>query len=93
MASRFFYRDTIHAFLEGWDPEWRDLGIGKTVMAFSIEVAIKQGLKEYDYSIGDYKYKYDYATGERTNKNYIIFKSRVKMKIYSSLSVLDKFFR
>jgi hypothetical protein len=90
MCSRFLYGKTMHAFLEGWDPQFRDYGLGKLVDVLSIKGAIEMGFQEFDFSIGNYDYKHEYVTWVRTNQNYIIFKSKLKMKEYQLISKLDK---
>jgi CelD/BcsL family acetyltransferase involved in cellulose biosynthesis len=83
MCSRFVYRNIMHSFLEGWDPEWKNLGLGKVIDILSIQYAIEIGLSEYDFSIGDYQYKYEYTDFYKTNQNYLIFRTRHAFAVYN----------
>lgn len=75
MSAKFLYGKTAHSFLGGWDPDFRDYGPGNLIEAYAIEDAIGQGMKEFDFSIGDYPYKYEFGCAPRRNRNLMVFRS------------------
>jgi len=91
MCSRFLYGNTMHSFLEGWDPEWKAFGLGKVIDILSIRYAIEKGMTEYDFSIGDYKYKYEYTDHFKTNKHYMIFRTKYAYSTYMTMECCANF--
>lgn len=74
----------MHSFLEGWDPEWKAFGLGKVIDILSIKYAIENRMNEYDFSIGDYEYKYEYTGFYKTNRHYLVFRNRYAFFVYKS---------
>lgn len=85
MSAKFLYGRTVHSFLGGWDPEYRDYGPGNLIEAFAIEDAIGQGMKEFDFSIGDYPYKYEFGCLPRRNRNLMVFRSEGVRRLHALL--------
>jgi CelD/BcsL family acetyltransferase involved in cellulose biosynthesis len=89
-ASRFLYKRTMHSFICGWDMDYSRYGVSKLLIAHSIGRAIEMGLDEYDMSIGDYPYKYDFATGARRNRNVFIFRNLRACLLHGLLANLTR---
>jgi hypothetical protein len=89
MSAKFLYGKTAHSFLGGWDPDFRDYGPGNLIEAYAIEDAVGQGMKEFDFSIGDYPYKYEFGCAPRRNRNLMVYRSGVIRRLHLLLEKLS----
>jgi CelD/BcsL family acetyltransferase involved in cellulose biosynthesis len=67
VASLYVLREHgVHAMYQsGWDPEWAERSPGMCLLARSLEDAIADGARAYDFLRGDEAYKLEWANGER----------------------------
>lgn len=64
-ALSFVYGDTWGLYNSGYDPRYRDLSPGIVLVAHTIQRAMDEGLKSYDFLRGRERYKYDLGGRDR----------------------------
>ncbi len=64
-ALSFVYGDTWGLYNSGYDPAYRDLSPGIVLVAHTIQRAMDEGLKSYDFLRGRERYKYDLGGRDR----------------------------
>jgi CelD/BcsL family acetyltransferase involved in cellulose biosynthesis len=58
-------RQSHYAWLDGYDPDASELGLGKIAVAHGIRTSIEVGRKYFDFMVGDEAYKYWYGAEDR----------------------------
>lgn len=53
----FAFRNTLYAYLSGFDPEYENLGFGRTLLFHSIRYAFENGCASWNFLRGDEAYK------------------------------------
>jgi CelD/BcsL family acetyltransferase involved in cellulose biosynthesis len=57
---------SFYAWLDGYDPDAANLGLGKTAIALGIRSSIEAGRRYFDFMVGDEDYKYWYGAEDRS---------------------------
>lgn len=78
----FQYKDKFYYYQSGFDPEWKNYGVGKILIYHTICEAIKSGLNEYDFLRGDTDYKFDFTDKFRHTKKILISRNTYKANLY-----------
>ncbi len=90
----FEYRDKFYYGLSGFDPDYSQYSPGQLHIMFLIESAIKKGLKEFDFLIGDEEYKYRWHALDQGNLQIIIvrrhFLNQFRLKLLDAVTLYDK---
>ncbi|HLO18833.1 MAG TPA: GNAT family N-acetyltransferase [Anaerolineales bacterium] len=60
-------KDVMQGYLPSFDEQWANYSPGSVLKAYTIEQAIQQGAKEYDFLEGEESDKYSWATNFREN--------------------------
>lgn len=68
------YRDRLHFFQSGLDPQWDKLSVGTSMTMLTVKGALESGVAEYDFLKGGERYKKSWATGERTEYEFRLFR-------------------
>lgn len=74
--QRFLY------YQSGFDPQWERISPGDMMFVCSIEEAIREGMREYDFLRGEETYKYKWANAYRSNVNIKIFNRGVHGRFF-----------
>jgi CelD/BcsL family acetyltransferase involved in cellulose biosynthesis len=61
----FTYGSKVSYFQSGFDPRWSKYSIGMVLMGQCIEMAIREGRKEFDFLRGDEDYKFQWMADVR----------------------------
>lgn len=61
----YVYDGVFYYLIPGYDLEQRKLSAGVVLMEYMIEQSYKEGLKEFDFLLGDEEYKFYYANNYR----------------------------
>ena len=80
MGGKFFY------YQAGFDPSWGDRSVGMVLMAKSIQAAISQGWREFDFLRGPEGYKAHWTSAQRKIWKVFIYPPRFKSILYRNLS-------
>ena len=88
----FVYQDKFYYYQSGFDPDWRMCGVGKILVNHTIQEAIRNKLKEYDFLRGEGSYKYDFTEQFRQTWEIIAARDTYKAKIYLSYKEMRKLF-
>ena len=87
----FQYQNKIYAYQSGIDPAWESFSPGTTALALTIQEAISQGFREFDFLRGEAQYKYKWTEKERQNLRVLVWNKNFRSAIYKNfLSFLDK---
>ncbi len=72
VASQYSFRTSAGTFYYsgGFDPAWSWAGVGSLVVAHSIQRAIAEGLRLFDFLRGAEDYKYRWTSAERRNHQF-----------------------
>lgn len=62
----FRFGDRYYVYNSGYDPAYRDLGVGVVCMGRTIKAAIAEGAAIFDLLQGDESYKYDFGAADTT---------------------------
>jgi CelD/BcsL family acetyltransferase involved in cellulose biosynthesis/peptidoglycan/xylan/chitin deacetylase (PgdA/CDA1 family) len=65
MLYCFRHRDCVYCFQAGFDPAWKRAMAGQVLLSHTLEHAIAEGVRRYDFLKGDYDYKAEWASGRR----------------------------
>jgi CelD/BcsL family acetyltransferase involved in cellulose biosynthesis len=75
-------RQTVSAFISGWDRRFRKLSPGNTLQAHSIRVAAQSGMRTYDLLRGSEPYKYSvFGAKDRFNTNAFITRKSLRLAV------------
>jgi dTDP-4-amino-4,6-dideoxygalactose transaminase/CelD/BcsL family acetyltransferase involved in cellulose biosynthesis len=74
-SGRYFY------YTPGYDPDYAKYSPGTILLMHILEDAFKSGIKEFDFSKGELRYKSHWTTGERQNRRIIFASPTLKGKI------------
>jgi len=80
----FQYLNKIYAYQSGIDPEWETFSPGTTALALTIQAAISQGFKEFDFLRGEAQYKYKWTEKERKNLRVLVWNRNSRSTIYKN---------
>lgn len=78
----FKYQKSIHFYLTGFDPEYKELSPSVVLLAQAIKDAINEGLDEFDLLREAYDYKLKWGPQTRINQTFTIFKNKPSAKFY-----------
>jgi len=67
VAYTFDYNLRKYGCLTGFDPEFKQFGVGNLLKMHIIEECFRKGFREYDFGRGSESYKAEWATGVRKN--------------------------
>lgn len=68
----FQYAGKFFEYKTGWDPDLHKLGLGKILKTDSVERAIDEGLKVYDFMRGSERYKYRLGGEDRVDTTALV---------------------
>ncbi len=86
----FRYYDTLTWYQPSFNPDYAKHGPGQVLLKLLIEYAIDNDLKEFDFTIGDEKYKYRFANLIRSNTQVQIYRSRISFLLQQGRNFLSK---
>jgi CelD/BcsL family acetyltransferase involved in cellulose biosynthesis len=69
----FSYRNRFYFYQHGFDPRYRQHGVGRAVLDLSIQAAIAEGLSEFDLLYGDEPYKLSWTQKMRPLSRFDFF--------------------
>jgi len=75
-GNKFYY------FQSGFDPKYSRYSVGTALQAYTLQEAIKEGIKEFDFLRGWHRYKYDWARSERKTINLRAKNSKFISSVY-----------
>ncbi|MCP4345586.1 MAG: GNAT family N-acetyltransferase [Desulfobacterales bacterium] len=78
----FKYQKTVHFYLTGFDPEYRQFSPSVVLLAHAVKDAIDQGLDEFDFMREAYDYKLKWNPRTRINRSFTIIKHKSSAKFY-----------
>jgi CelD/BcsL family acetyltransferase involved in cellulose biosynthesis len=55
----------LYAWMDGYDPAYKNLGLGKIAVADGIRWSIETGRELFDFMVGDESYKYWFGAEDR----------------------------
>lgn len=84
----FSFHNKFYFYLSGFHPELSLFSPGSLLIAFAIQHAIEEGLKEFDFLRGDELYKYRWGAVLQQNMRLEIAKNTLKAKCIHQLSRL-----
>lgn len=61
----FIYRGVLWNYQSGWLPKYQKLSPGVVMLGHSLQWAMRHGLKEYDFLIGESAYKASWSSAKR----------------------------
>lgn len=61
----FNYRDRFYFYQSGFDPKFRQWSVGLVMMGLTIQQAIREGVREFDFLRGDESYKFLWTSTQR----------------------------
>jgi CelD/BcsL family acetyltransferase involved in cellulose biosynthesis len=64
---RFSAKETAYAYLSGFDPDCAELCPGAQIIAYAIEEAVREGIREFHSLRGGEAYKYSWGAVDRPN--------------------------
>jgi CelD/BcsL family acetyltransferase involved in cellulose biosynthesis len=68
----FLYRGTLFGYATAFDPAWGDYSPGQLLMAFVVEDAIGEGVRELDLGRGTFDYKFRWADRQRIDRHVLL---------------------
>lgn len=68
----FVDRDTFYYYLPAWEPELSAYAPGSLLLAHLVQRAFEQGLRRFDFMLGDEPYKAVWATEERRTVRFLV---------------------
>ncbi len=74
MEYSYKWKNKIFSFQCGFDPKYSKYRPGQLQLAYSIEHAYSEGIKEYDMLKGEYEYKESAASGKRQTYFYTAYR-------------------
>jgi CelD/BcsL family acetyltransferase involved in cellulose biosynthesis len=78
----FQYRDKFYYYQSGFDPDWKVFGVGKILLKHTIQEAIRNKLKEYDFLRGEADYKFDFTQTFRHTRKILVARDTRKANFY-----------
>lgn len=81
----FVYRDRLYFFQSGLDPQWDKLSVGTSMTMLTVRLALENGTAEYDFLKGGERYKKSWATGERTEYEFRLFRRGIVGNLSAAL--------
>lgn len=81
----FVYRDRLYFFQSGLDPQWDKLSVGTSMTMLTVKLALESGVAEYDFLKGGERYKKSWATGERTEYEFRLFRRAIMGSLSAAL--------
>ncbi|RLI18671.1 hypothetical protein DRO54_09820 [Candidatus Bathyarchaeota archaeon] len=82
-AYTFNYNSKKYGYLTGFDPDFKQFGVGNLLKMHIIEECIRKGYKEYDLTRDFEPYKADWATNIRKNYAASLVRKGLFARIYS----------
>ena len=84
------YGGTHYFYQTGFDPQFARLGVGQVVVGLSIQAAIEDGAREYDFLHGDERYKFDWAHQARALGRLQGYPHTVRGELHRASTVLER---
>jgi hypothetical protein len=87
-VSAFFgfidhHKKTFLNYLMSYHPDYKSLGAGKAICAYSIKYAVENHLKTYDFGRGDFDFKHLLGGQKRFNNNTLILRKNLRTKAFN----------
>jgi CelD/BcsL family acetyltransferase involved in cellulose biosynthesis len=79
------HKKTFFNYLMSYNPEYKNLGVGKAVCAYSIKYAIENNLETYDFGKGDFDFKHLLGGQKRFNTNVTLYRNNLRAKAFEML--------
>lgn len=86
----FRYGDVFSFYQSGFDPELGPLSLGLVTMGLSIQTAMEEGVKEYDFLHGEEEYKFHWTRSTRELQCLDLFPPRYLGLAYRALDGLSR---
>lgn len=78
----FKYQKSVHFYLTGFDPEYKQFSPSVVLLAQAIKDAINEGMDEFDFMREAYDYKLKWGPRTRINQTFTIIKHKSSAKFY-----------
>jgi CelD/BcsL family acetyltransferase involved in cellulose biosynthesis len=89
----FTYNQKFYWCIPGFDPDYSKYGVGTLLTMYLIEDAIKMGLKEFDFLVGEESHKLRWHTLSRSNIQVVLLKrsllNKLQLKLLYAIFRLD----
>lgn len=82
MLYCFKYAGKLFYYQSGFDPGRAEYGVGTVLFARAIQAAIGEHIREFDFLRGYHRYKYDWATAERTTVRLAVRRNSLPGAVY-----------
>lgn len=86
----FAYRGKVYGYIRGFDLEYSKYSPGSLLMVKSIESAIEQGMKEFDFMKGNESYKKHWTNSRSTSLRIVAKNSNIRSHFGSMISQVDR---
>jgi hypothetical protein len=83
----FRYGTTLFGYATAFDPDWGRYSPGQLIMAYTIQRAIAEGLRELDLGRGTFDYKFRWA-GQQRQDTHVVLSATLPGHLWASSGVL-----
>jgi len=90
VAYTFDYNLKKYGCLTGFDPEFKQFGVGNLLKMHIINECFRKGFREYDFGRGSESYKTEWATGVRKNLALGMTKGGFRVPLLLSINNIKK---
>ena len=73
----FRYANRLYCYQAGFDPQYSKYGVGSLLEMYLIRHCIREGLREYDFGLGDEPYKMQWGASARMNLQFTVTRRKL----------------